>query len=100
MQFLRPIRVCLTLFLIVAGIVAREPSAPLTIKMKRETDQVEIQVQQNRVVVSITSPSGISQASITRTGDKWPESVRLRLHLTGLERLQVSNGKFQTCTTF
>ena len=93
MQFQLPLRMCLILVLIAAEIAAFESSAPLTIKTKRETDQVEIQVQENRVVISIVSPTGISHASIKRTGDQWPESLQLRLHLTGLERFQVSNGK-------
>ena len=95
MQFQLPSRVCLIVLLIAAEIGALEPSARFTIKTKRETDQVEVQVQESRVVISIVSPSGISQASIKRTGDKWPESLWLRLHLTGLERLQVSNGKLK-----
>ena len=93
MQFQLPLRMCWFVFLVAAEIGALEPSAPLTIKTKRETDQVEIQVQENRVVISIVSPTGISHASIKRTGDQWPESLQLRLHLTGLERFQVSNGK-------
>ena len=95
MQFQLPLRMCLILLLIAAEIAAFESSAPLTIKTKKETDQVEIQVHESRVVISIVSPSGISQASIKRTGDKWPESLWLRLHLTGLERLQVSNSKLK-----
>jgi len=95
MQFQLPLRMCLILLLMAAEIGAFESSAPLTIKAKRETDQVEVQVQESRVVISIVSPSGISQASIKRTGDKWPESLWLRLHLTGLERLQVLNGKLK-----
>jgi hypothetical protein len=93
MQFQLPLRMCWFVFLVAAEIGALEPSAPLTIKTKRETDQVEIQVQETRVVISIVSPTGISHASIKRTGDQWPESLQLRLHLTGLERFQVSNGK-------
>ena len=63
------------------------------ITTKRDTDKVEVKAEHDKTVVSVSSPFGISQATIERTGDKWPDAVLLRLHLQGLESFRVSNGK-------
>src|SRR4051812_15461865 len=39
------------------------------------------------------SPSGIGGATITRQGERWPGVIVLRLRLSGMERLQVGNGR-------
>jgi hypothetical protein len=44
-------------------------------------------------VFNVMSPFGISGAVIEREGEKWPETVVLRLHLKGLENFRASNGK-------
>jgi hypothetical protein len=43
--------------------------------------------------LDVTSPSGIGGATIGLTKGKWPTTVILRLHLSGLESFAVSNGK-------
>ena len=63
------------------------------ITTKRENDQVDVQLEQAKAVLSIRSPFGISQALVERVGEQWPELVVLRLHLTGLEKFQVVAGK-------
>jgi hypothetical protein len=54
---------------------------------------VEIKVEKGKTVFSVHSPSGISQAVIERTDDKWPDAVILRLHLKGLENVRITNGR-------
>ncbi|RCS43916.1 hypothetical protein DTL42_18175 [Bremerella cremea] len=44
-------------------------------------------------IFDITSEKGIGTATIHRTADHWPGQVLVRLHLKGLESLQVSNAK-------
>ena len=48
-------------------------------------------VERERVVFSLRSPFGISHARIERV-EAWPKQVVLRLHLSGLEQLQITNG--------
>jgi hypothetical protein len=72
---------------------ACEDDPPLKISTKRDDDKVEVKVEQAKATVSIHSPFGISQATIERNGDNWPTSVKLRLHLKGLEHVKVANGK-------
>jgi hypothetical protein len=61
--------------------------------MKRESDRVEVLVEMNKTVFSIHSPFGISEATIERRDDMWPEAVALRLQLKGLDGFRISNGK-------
>src|SRR5262245_19574535 len=65
--------------------------AKFKVATKKADDSVEIQLDKDRVVFAVKSPSGIGQAVITRTEGKWP-AVVLRLHLKGLESFRVSNG--------
>lgn len=93
-------KTCLTtVFLIVASIMSvSSPTpavvgqSPFQITTKRDTDKVEVKVEKDKTVLSLHSPFGISQAVIERTGEKWPITVMLRLHLKGLESLRVTNG--------
>ena len=94
-------KTCLTTaFLIVASIMCMSSPTPAVvvqppfqITTKRDTDKVEVKVEKDQAVLSLHSPFGISHAVIERTGEKWPNTVMLRLHLKGLESLRVTNGK-------
>ena len=66
---------------------------PFKITTKRAGDKVEVTVENGKAVISVQSPFGISQATIERSGDNWPTTVMLRLHLKGLENLKITNGK-------
>lgn len=63
------------------------------IKTKRDNDKIEVTVRNNKAILSVHSPFGISQAVIERSDETWPDSVILRFHLKGLEGLKISNGK-------
>ena len=63
------------------------------ITTKRADDRIGVEVEKARMVFSVHSPFGISQAVIESTSGNWPEVVMLRLHLKGLENLKISNGK-------
>ena len=58
------------------------------IMTKRQEDKVEVKVDKDTAIFSVHSPFGISQATIERTVEKWPDSVMLRLHLKGLESFE------------
>lgn len=68
---------------------------PYKITTKRDTDRVDVKAEKDKVVFSVHSPFGISNAAIERTGEKWPDSVVLRLHLKGLESFKATNDKLK-----
>lgn len=51
------------------------------------------QDQPKNLVLEIHSRTGIGNAKITRTATQWPASVTLKLHLQGLERLDIGHAK-------
>lgn len=63
------------------------------ITTRRMEDDVQVQVEKYKTVFAVKSPLGISHADIERLGNKWPDTVMLRLHLKGLESFRVSNGQ-------
>ncbi len=62
---------------------------------KRADDRVQVKVEKEIATFSVHSPTGISQATIHRTGGKWPKAVILRLHLKGLEKFHAAAGKIE-----
>ncbi len=81
------------LLLSAAAAGADDAGLPFEIKTKRDNDKFEVHGGKDKVVLSIHSPFGISEATVKRTGAEWPAAMVLRLHLSGLERFHVSTGK-------
>ena len=79
--------------LVVAATAVADDPPPFKITTKRDNDRVEVKTEKDKVVFTVHSPSGISNAVIERTGEKWPDAVVLRLHLMGLENFKVTNDK-------
>ena len=75
------------------GCANAEDKTAFKITTKRDNDKVEITVETDKTLISVRSPSGISQAIVGRLDEEWSDSVLLRLHLKGLESFKVSNGK-------
>lgn len=77
-----------------SSVIAAEGELPLfKITTKRPADKIEVMASADTTVISVRSPGGIGQAVIERVEEKWPQKTVVRLHLTGLESFQVSNGK-------
>jgi hypothetical protein len=74
-------------------VTAYEDDPPFRITTKRDDDKVEAKVEVGKTLFTVQSPVGISQAIIERSGDNWPTTVMLRLHLKGLEKFNVTDGK-------
>ncbi|WP_029631352.1 hypothetical protein [Zavarzinella formosa] len=55
-------------------------------KSKRDDDRVTTKIEDGKTIIDITSPSGISELVIERTGETWPENIVLRLRISGLEK--------------
>lgn len=70
-----------------------EPTSSFRIATRRLNDRVAVKTERGRALFVLHSPTGISRATVERTGATWPDSVILHLHLRGLESLQLSNGK-------
>lgn len=84
--------------LVLAGAVTTataNDTPPFKITTKRENDRVDVNAAKDKVVFSVHSPFGISNAVIERTGEKWPDVVVLRLHLKGLESFRAMNDKLK-----
>jgi len=93
--------VALALLTAVAGRASAEPPvantpSPLEIKFRRTNDSARIDVNEKtgELIVTITSPFGISTAEIRRTSSEWPKKVTLRLRLHGLESFRITAGKW------
>lgn len=63
------------------------------IETRRADDHSEVQLRPGQVVLLFRSPTGISEAKITRVVDVWPETLIVRLHLTGLEHFSLTQGE-------
>ena len=72
---------------------AADDTPSFKIKTKRENDTVEVRADKDKTVFIVKGPFGISQAVIKRTDEKWPDTIMFRLHLKGLEKFGVTNGK-------
>jgi len=89
-----PLLLAAVFFGITCGVTLGDDSSPeFKITTQRETDHVEVEVEKDKTVFTVSSPFGISQSVIERTEEKWPDAVVLRLKLNGLESFRVSNGK-------
>jgi len=91
-----PITVCV---LAVAGqLLACPPRPPreLKVSLSRSADRAVMRRDRSALVVEIQSATGIGQADLRPTGDRWPKSVRLRIRglgQPGLEGFTLTKGK-------
>lgn len=68
-------------------------TATFKITKKHDNDWIEVKSEKDKVIFVVRSPLGISNAVLERVDEAWPDSVVLRLHLSGLESFKASNGK-------
>jgi len=72
---------------------SEEPLGRFLVTIRKADDRVLVRLDGERAIVTVTSPSGIGGATITREGERWPGSIVFRLRLRGLERLRIGTGK-------
>ena len=65
---------------------------PFKITTKRSDDRIEVKSQDDKTVFVVRSPVGISNATIERTTEQWPDKVMIQLRLKGLESVKLSSG--------
>ena len=68
-----------------------DPS-PFKITTKRDDDKVISSIDGDEALLWITSPRGISRATIDRVGQRWSDKVVVRMYLRGLEGFSASGG--------
>ncbi len=68
---------------------------PFKITLKRSDDRIEVMSQDGKAVFVIRSPFGISNATIQRATDEWPDKVVIQLRLKGLESFKLSCGNIK-----
>ncbi len=71
----------------------------LEAKCEKEGDAVKVTVEGGRTILSVTSKGGIGRATIERKAERWPDEVILRLHLRGLESLNIAAGDLRLSTS-
>lgn len=86
------------LFAMIAVMAAAASSAAdemdsFKITTKREDDRVEVKQEKDKAIFLVHSPFGISSAVIKRIDETWPQTIIIKLHLSGLESFSLSNGK-------
>lgn len=57
----------------------------------RDSSRVQFLAEKNVTIVDVHSRVGIDRATIKRSTGHWPKTVRVRLHLRGLESFVASN---------
>ena len=74
---------------------AVDETPPFKIETKRTDDRVEVKYEKDKIIFDFRSPFGISNTTIERTTEQWPEKVLIRLRLKGLENFNVSTEKLK-----
>ncbi len=72
--------------------LARFADEPFKITTKRSDDRVEVKSQDDKTLFVIRSPFGISNATVERITEQWPDKVVIQMRLKGLEGFKLSSG--------
>ena len=75
-----------------SGVATVAAPPAFRVATQKKDDRIEVTATAERACFDIRCPSGIGGATITRTGDRWPATVVLRLHLRGLESITIAGG--------
>lgn len=89
----RSIPASLVVLLATMNCFADEPAFKIT--TKRSDDRVEVKYKDDKILFIIRSTFGISNATIERTTDQWPDKNVIQLRLKGLENFKLSTGKLK-----
>ena len=76
-----------------AAAVPARPSEPMVdVATEGAGNEITFSTGASVAFIDVRSERGIGRATITRVAGQWPEVMTMRLHLRGLENLQVSDG--------
>ncbi len=76
-----------------ATIYAQSTEADFRVELGKAGDGVVLYPYPKAYEISITSQSGIGDAKLIRSGDRWPPHITIRLRLGGLESFWMRNGE-------
>ncbi len=87
----------LLLLLMLGGCSLLSPAPDVTLTISKQgpwqaQDQIGWQQDGSRLLLEIHSPAGVGSARLQPTSGQWPETVRVRLHLTALEGFFATTG--------
>jgi len=78
------------MLLAVAG-CSRRPAPPVVVEQDTDARLLVVELP-DTVRVEVRSTAGIGRATLERGGARWPQHLVLRLHLAGLEGLELVAG--------
>jgi hypothetical protein len=64
----------------------------------KPNDRAVVTIEDGRALIDVVSPGGIGGLQATLESGQWPEEIVVRLHLRGLEQLEIAYGAY-TLTT-
>lgn len=65
----------------------------MIVKCRKDDDCVKVSAEGGKTILSVTSKSGIGEATVELKGARWPQQLVLRFYLGGLESLTISCGE-------
>jgi len=92
-QFAALLALSLAVSVIAAPLPDKQTPAKLEVKLRDPKDSYTVAQKGRDTILEIRSPKGISMAAIRRLGDRWPDSVIVRLRLAYLENLDLHHDK-------
>jgi hypothetical protein len=73
----------------------RFADGPFKITTKRSDDRIEVKFKDDKTVFVVRSPACISNATIERTAEQWPDKIAIQMRLNGLESFKLSTSKLK-----
>lgn len=84
------------LLLLLFGLAACQPvlesNTVIDVTTQKPDDIAVVTLEDSRALIEVTSPSGIGGLTAALSAGEWPEEVAVRLHLRGLESLEIRYG--------
>jgi hypothetical protein len=93
--------------LIVAAVAALAACAPnpntgdntmIAVITDKAEDEATVTVENGQALIDVTSPSGIGAFEATLVSGVWPDEITVRLHLRGLEQLEIAYDRYTLST--
>jgi hypothetical protein len=84
--------------LVVLGAAACAPSSASSVRAVYRAvplngePRITFSTTSDRLLIDITSPTGIGGAAIEKTAGQWPGTIVMRLHVKGLEKFEFKYG--------
>lgn len=74
-----------------AAVGGQEKKTGFDVKVGREDSHIQLLAEGDTTIIDITSEFGIDRATVKQKSDKWPKSIQVRLHLSGLESFKAGS---------